>query len=424
VNISCRLACAVGALWLASSASAQETLHPSGNTVSIAAEAAKPSAAVILISIDGFAARYLSATTTPNLWKLAETGAHARSVRPTFPSFTFPNHYTIVTGLNADRHGIVDNSFEDKSLGLFQLGDTPAQLDGRWWEQAEPIWVTATKRGLIAAVASWVGGEAAIHGVRAKYWTHYEQAIRAETRVQTLLDLLSLQGSKRPDFLTLYFDEVDTQGHIFGPESPEVAAALKRTDAAIGTLLDGIDKLGMTSNTNIVVVSDHGMAAVGDNNRVLLKDYADVTKLRVIPEEARAVTLAKIEFLERDEDQAKRLSGRHGAMECWQRESLPARFRYGKNERVPAMLCLADVGWLIEIKAQDQAGFVRGAHGYDPDAPEMSAIFIANGPSFKRGVVLDRIELVDVYAVLMGALGLTPLQNDGDPAVANTLLAR
>jgi predicted AlkP superfamily pyrophosphatase or phosphodiesterase len=419
------LTCAIGALSLASAASSQETTRTPGTAIlSAGAEAAKPAAPVILVSIDGFAARYLSATATPNLWKLAETGAYARSVRPTFPSVTFPNHYSIVTGLHADRHGIVDNAFEDKALGLFKIGDTAAQLDGRWWGQAEPIWITATRHHL-TAVASWVGGEALIHGFRAQHWAHYDKAILAETRVQTLLDLLSLQGSQRPDFLTLYFDEVDTQGHRFGPESPEVAAALKRTDAAIGSLLAGIVRLGLTDKVNIVVVSDHGMAAVRENDRVFLKDYADLTKLRVVPEGATAVTLAKIMFREQDQDQIARLSGRHGAMECWKREELPPRFRYGKNDRIAAMLCMADVGWLIEAKDQAQpSSEQRGDHGYDPDAPEMGAIFIANGPSFKRGLVLDRIEIVDIYPVLMDALGLTPLDNDGDPAVANAVLAR
>jgi predicted AlkP superfamily pyrophosphatase or phosphodiesterase len=416
VTVTRLFACAIGALWLAFAANAQEKVQTP--------LAAKPAAPIIVVSVDGFAARYLSASATPNLWKLAETGAYARSVRPTFPSLTFPNHYSIVTGLHADRHGIVDNTFEDKTLGLFKLGDVAEQLDGRWWEQAEPIWITATKHGLTAAVNSWVGGEALINGVRPKYWTHYEKAIAAETRVQTLLDFLSLQESKRPDFFTLYFDEVDTQGHLFGPESPELATALRRTDAAIGSLLEGINKLGLTNKVDIVVVSDHGMAALGENNRVMLSDYADMSKLRVIPREATAVTLAKIEFLESDKAQAVQLSGRHGAMECWRREDLPPRFHYGKNDRIAAMLCLADVGWLIETKGHDQSSYERGAHGYDPDAPEMGAIFIANGPSFKHGLVLDKIGIVDVYPVVMGALGLAPLENDGDPAVAKAVLAR
>ncbi len=213
---------------------------------------------VILISIDGFRADYLDRGVTPHLSALAAGGVRA-AMSPAFPSITFPNHYTLVTGLRPDRHGIVGNTMEDAAIPgvTFRLSDRTTTRDRRWWDQAEPIWVTAEKHRIPTATMFWPGSEAAIHGVRPTHWRRFDATLPAEKRVDRLLSWLG--GRKPPEFLTLYFDEVDHNGHKDGPDSAAVDAAAQHVDAAIGRLTAGLAARHI--DADLVIVADHGIAA-------------------------------------------------------------------------------------------------------------------------------------------------------------------
>lgn len=367
-------------------------------------------APTILVSIDGFRPDYLDRGVTPHLNALAAEGARAQFMRPSFPSITFPNHYTLVTGKRPDHHGVVGNTMEDAHIpGVrFTLSNRAATTDRRWWDEAEPIWVTAEKRGVKTGTMFWPGSEAAIHGVRPSDWKPFDGKLSNAARVDTVLGWLDKPAAERPRFLTLYFDEVDHQGHTFGPDSSEVTQAAADVDAAIGRLVEGLQARHEVAN--IVIVSDHGMAATSPDRIVRLDQIAPADSFRmvvggtyagIVPEPGKASALAAA------------LLKPQPHMQCWRRADIPARFAFGHNARVQPFVCLAEVGWLISKSGTGGETHNLGAHGYDNESPEMRATFIAEGPSIRSGVVLASFDNVDVYPFVMRLIGLRPLESDG-----------
>ncbi len=381
-----------------------------GPRVATLPNAARPP--VILVSVDGLRADYLDRGVTPNLTALAAAGVRARAMRPSFPSLTFPNHYTLVTGLRPDHHGIVNNSMEDPAIpGVkFALGNRDAVIDRRWWDAAEPVWVTAEKAGLKTATMFWPGSEADIHGVRPTTWLPFDSKLPGDVRVDTLLGWLD--APQRPAFLTLYLETVDHDGHDFGPDAPQTTAAVALVDAQIGRLRAGLAARGIAAN--IVIVSDHGMAAVAAERVIRIDQLAPVTSFRFITGGAVA-GIAPLPGQEAAVEAA--LLRRHDHMQCWRKADIPARLAYGRNPRVPAIVCMAAVGWMIFGAPPNEPVTnpmkLGGVHGYDPAAPEMSATFIAAGPAFRAGAVLPVFDNVDVYPLLMRLLGLPAQPSDG-----------
>ncbi|WP_082488914.1 ectonucleotide pyrophosphatase/phosphodiesterase [Duganella sp. Leaf61] len=223
---------------------------------------AKPARPVILVSIDGFRAEYLDRGVTPNLARLAAGGVRAVAMRPSFPSITFPNHYTLVTGLRPDHHGIVENEMNDVAIPgqHFTLKNRAAVIDRRWWDQAEPVWVTAERHGVRSATLFWPGSEADIRGVRPTVSPRFDGKLPADARVDLLLSWLDRPADQRFGFMTLYFDDVDHAGHDFGPDAPQTTTALAVVDRAIARLQDGL--AARQVEADLVIVSDHGMAAL------------------------------------------------------------------------------------------------------------------------------------------------------------------
>ncbi len=399
--------------------------------VGIAAPAPAPSAApvTILISIDGFRPDYLQRGVTPNLSKLAAQGVEA-AMRPSFPSKTFPNHWAIVTGDRPDRSGIVANKMEDPA----RPGETftMASDDPFWWNDAEPIWVTAERAGVRTATQFWPGSNVGWGGTRAKDWPYtitgatrprdwvqYNEEIGNDQRVNTLIDLLRRPQDIRPRFLTLYFDEVDTIGHINGPDAPETTAAIADVDAHIGKLVADLATLGQPAN--LLILSDHGMAPKSSERIIALDKIAD-------PADYRLIEYGPYASLEAMPGHEKALEAKllrpHPHMQCWRKSEIPARFHYGSNPRVPAYLCLAEPRWVTQ-KTTPTAPFIGGDHGYDDQAPDMAALFIANGPAFNRGFQPPAgFANVDVYPILAKLLGVTPNPSDADPAKLDGLLTQ
>jgi predicted AlkP superfamily pyrophosphatase or phosphodiesterase len=365
---------------------------------------------VVLVSIDGFRADYLDRGITQNLSQLAAEGASG-PMRPSFPSVTFPNHYTLVTGLHPDHHGIVGNNMVDAELGSFSLGNKQAVTDRRWWDQGEPIWVTAENAGLVTATMFWPGSEADIRGVRPTHWTTFDQGMPGDARVDQVLTWLDLPQGERPDLSTLYFDIVDTQGHRFGPAAPETAEALRSVDASIGRLIDGLKVRGLYERTVLVVVSDHGMAATSPERTIYLDDLIDPEAVRIVYSGA-ATFLNPVEGREAEVEAA--LVGSRPHLDCWRKSEIPARFVLGSNPRVPAIVCASEPGWLLATRARPVTRD-GGAHGYDNASPEMAAIFIAHGPGVVAGRRLSDLDSVDVQPFLGRVLGITVPPGDGNP---------
>ncbi len=391
-----------------------------GNPPSPARHGTHP--AVLLISIDAFRADYLHRGHTPTLAMLSTQGVHAAAMKPAFPSLTFPNHYTLVTGLYPDHHGIVNNTMYDPRLGRFSLGNRTAVADGRWWSEGEPIWVTADRAGLKTATMFWPGSGTRIHGRRPDHWRAYNGKWTPTRRVDQVLKWLDLPPAQRPDFLTLYFDRVDHAGHRYGPDTPQVNAAMHRIDNALAHLVTGLKKRHLFHHMNIIVVSDHGMASTPAGQVIRMNRLIDLKHVRVVTLGIVAGFIPKPQYA--DEIAAKLLRP-HPHMHCYRRADFPKRYHYGSNPRVPPLDYVADVGWQISSKtALDHRSYpmALGEHGYDNDAPTMRALFIAHGPAFRRGLTVPEFPNVDVYPLMAHLLHIKPQANDGDYATMKDML--
>lgn len=377
---------------------------------------------LILISFDGYRPDYLERGLSPNLAALAADGVRAQAMRPSFPSLTFPNHYTIVTGLYPDHHGIVDNRMVDPaSAKRFVYNDRSLTSDPVWWG-GEPLWVSAEMQGKHAATMFWPGSDVEIDGVRPEHWLPFDANMSPRQRVDQALAWLDLPTGQRPDFLTLYFEQTDHAGHWFGPTSAEEDAALREVDAALGRLIDGLKQRGIFDSTNFVVVSDHGMTPAGPDKVVVLDKAVDMNDIDVINSGVLA-GIAPKPGREAEADAA--VLKPHEHMRCWRKSDVPARMHYGTNARIPPLLCLADDGWIIHTqKFLDRPGrhISVGEHGYDNDDPSMRALFVAHGPAFRRGLVVPEFDNIDVYALLAHVLRVKPEPNDGDYRVVAPML--
>ncbi|TYT25320.1 alkaline phosphatase family protein [Luteimonas viscosa] len=367
--------------------------------------------ALLLVSLDGVHPSYLARGDTPHLDRLAHEGVRAEWMNPSYPSLTFPNHYTIVTGLRPDRHGIVHNTMRDDALGGFWLANRDAVGDSRWWS-GEPIWVGAENAGLATATLAWPGSEAPVAGVRPTRWHPFDKDRTIAARVDMTAGWLTEPAATRPRFATLYFEHPDSSAHAHGPRSAQLRATMREVDAAIGTLLARLEAAGVRETTDLVIVSDHGMAEVPEGQVVVVEDMADPT-VAVAVTSGQVVGFRPVEGREAEAEEA--LLGRHAHHQCWRRHELPPRWRYGTHPRVPPIVCQMDKGWDAlprKYLARRPAG-TRGSHGYDPAEPEMRAIFIASGPSFRRGVTLPAFDNVDVYPLLARLLGVPPAPHEG-----------
>lgn len=363
---------------------------------------------MILISFDGFRADYLDRFDLPNFRRILARGTRARAMRPVFPSLTFPNHYSLVTGLHPDRHGIVSNSFYDPGRRqTYSLGDAAAVQDGTWY-RGEPIWVTAETQGMVAACFFWPGSEAAITGVRPTFVTPFDDTIPNEHRVATVLEWLGLPPERRPHLITLYFSELDSASHRARLDSPSVEAAARSLDRAVGMLLDGVDASPMPDRVVLLLTSDHGMVETSAARTVSLASLVDtadvhtsfggpVASLHVTGGAPRARAI-------RDAINGKLRHGR-----AYLRQDVPERHRFRADPRVGDVVVIMDESWTLATSDRRASrGDPWGAHGWDPALPSMRALFVAAGPGIRAGATIGDVQNVDVYPLMAELLGLRP----------------
>lgn len=378
---------------------------------------------VILISFDGMKPEYLTRIDLPNFQRVMDNGVRSVGMIPTFPSKTFPNHYTIVTGMRSETHGVVGNRFWDPARNeAYSMGDTLDVWDGTWY-RGEPIWVTAEKQGMRSASFFWVASEAAIGGVRPSFWKKYNTRTPNFTRVDTVLSWLALPGETRPHMITMYFSETDGAGHDHGPLSPQVDTAAKNVDAALGRLMDGVARLPLHDSVYYVLVSDHGMSEthprwyVGldtliDLGGVQVGETGPLANLYVDGGRARATVL-------RDSINRRMRHGR-----AYLREETPAHLHHRKDPRSGDIVVVMDDHFLIGRTASrpPRAG---GTHGWDPTFPSMHAIFVASGPGIPRGKVIPTFENIEIYPWLTEILGLRPASGiDGRAGTLRGLISK
>ena len=383
---------------------------------------------IILISIDGFRADYLDRYQPPNLTQLARDGVRAKWMTPSFPSKTFPNHYTIATGLYPQNHGIVENSIYDRATGAtFTMSNRAEVQNGRWW-LGEPIWVTAEKQGQKTAPYFWPGSEAEIGGRRPTYWKPYDGKVSDDERVATVLSWLDLGPSERPTFTTLYFSEVDNAGHDHSPDSNETRDAVAKVDKELGKLVEGLKARGILGQVNLIIVSDHGMATQDPRNTIVLDDLFNAASAEKILWSGEIVGIFPMPGKEDSIYNALK-SKLSPHAKVYRKSEVPARLHYSSSPRIAPLLVLPDEGWTLtsrarleESRARGRMIGLRGGHGYDNELPSMRAIFIAHGPAFKTGVVIEPFVNVQVYNLMTKILGLKPAPNDGDASVTEACL--
>ncbi|MEO1021588.1 MAG: ectonucleotide pyrophosphatase/phosphodiesterase [Bacteroidota bacterium] len=375
---------------------------------------------LLLISFDGFRYDYLSKTHTPNFDLLIRNGVQSEGLIPVFPSKTFPNHYSIATGLYPQHSGLIGNSMYDPVFDArYSIGNREAVEDARWYE-GEPIWNTVEKQGLKAGTMFWVGSEAPIQDMRPTYWKRYDGSVPDSARIDTVISWF-INEDKPIDFGTLYFDFVDGAGHRFGPDSDEVVEAIRRADALMGYLVEQLEDKGLFAQTNMLIVSDHGMQEISKDRLVLLDDFIDmddVTWVESSPSVMLRVKQGKLNAVYN----ALKEHGRH--FEVWKRNELPERFGLKYHRRTPELILSAHEGYTISSRAyvERRPGYPSGGtHGFDPVQKNMHAIFVAHGPDIASGRTISEFESIHLYELMCRLLGLEPSKNDGKLEATNQI---
>ena len=367
---------------------------------------------VLLVSIDGFMNEYLDRNDTPNFDRFVQNGTKAEYLIPVFPTKTFPTHWSIATGLYTENHGIIANSFYDYELeARFSYGPQGGPNDERWWG-GEPIWVTAEKQGKTAVTFFWVGSEASINGVRPTKWMDYDGSVPDSVRIDSVMTWLDPVGDVQADFSTLYFSFVDSRGHAYGPDSPEVDEAVREMDGLLGYLLDQIEAVGLSDRLNVILVSDHGMAELSDEKIIFLEDIINLNDVDVIDWTPVAMLRPKEG---KTEEVYNALKENEENYRVFLRDEMPERFRFSNHYRIPEIIMIAEMSYTITNRPfYERRGIIAATHGYDNMEPEMRTFFVAGGPDFKQGVVVDPFESVHIYELMAYLLRLEPAPNDGD----------
>jgi predicted AlkP superfamily pyrophosphatase or phosphodiesterase len=419
VEMVAALALALVALALGMPAPAQSPLPipvvvtPHGDNVP--AQQSKPY--IILVSLDGFRFDYAQRYGAKNLQALATRGASApQGMIPAYPSVTFPNHYSIVTGLYPEHHGIVANSFYDpRRRQQFVYTDRRTSADGSWYGGV-PLWVLAERQGMRTACFFWPGAEAEIGGMRPTYNVFYDPRIPSERRIDQVVDWLRLPPRKRPHLVTLYFGDADDAGHRTGTNSAATAQAVRRLDGLIARLAAAIALLRLP--VNLVVVSDHGMVNT-EGPWIDLEEFADLSGFRTVGSllyPPNAAAAARV---------YSQLRNASDKFVVYRRNQMPAHLHYSRNPRIGDPVVVPTGPYLIRAYGSNNPKEVppKGMHGYDAATmPEMRGIFYAAGPKIRPGVRLAPFENVNVYSLVTGILGLEAGAVDGELRVLQPAL--
>ncbi len=366
---------------------------------------------VVLVSFDGFRYDYDKRVDTPYFDYLKDWGVKAKSLKPVFPSFTFPNHYSIATGCYADKHKIIGNEFVN-DLGRYSYKDKSTVQDSKWYG-AEPIWVTAEKNKITTATYFWVGSEAPIGGYYPTYYKNYKNGINPIDKIDQVINWLELPEPQRPQLICLYFNEPDHAGHVFGASSIEVNDKIRESDYILGYLLRSLTKLDIYNNIDLVVVSDHGMVDVSKNKIINISNYnipgivdGSGPIMNILSDDKSIIDLVIPNV-----------------------SIVPAKLNYELHydNSMYDFLFIADEGWMMYsdeyLQEYDGEIPVKGMHGYHSDNINMHAIFYAFGQSFKNSLQIDTFELIHIYPLLCELLEITPYENiDGKLEILNPIL--
>jgi Uncharacterized proteins of the AP superfamily len=371
---------------------------------------------VILIAIDGFRADYFEKHQPETINSLAKNGVRAQWMKPSFPTKTFPNFYTVATGLYPGNHGIVENNIWDYDT-VFSMSKREEVENPRWWG-GEPIWVTAEKNNIRAASMFYPGTETEIGGKRPTFWYKYEHNKPREERVDQVLSWLDLPKDERPRMITLYFHDIDSAGHDFGPNALETRNAVQKIDGMVKRLVDGLKQRKIFGKVNLILFSDHGMAELDLRKVTFVDDYIDLADTERV---LWAEQIVQIFPKPGREDILVRQLSKINYATCWKKAEIPAKYNYGQGKRVAPIVCSGDEGRFLTSRerydGQLKKGGIdlpRGGHGYDNDLVSMRAMFVGHGSAFKRFYLAEPFPNVDVYELMCNILRIEPAKNDGN----------
>ncbi|MBS7233901.1 alkaline phosphatase family protein [Flavobacterium psychroterrae] len=369
---------------------------------------------VVLVSMDGFRWDYVKHFKLQNLNQIAKEGVHAKSMRPSYPSKTFPNHYSIVTGLYPDHHGIINNVFYDAGLNESFALSTNAKNDSRFYG-GNPIWNVAEQQSVKTASFFWPGSDT--DKKRPSYYKEYNDKIPYGNRIDTVIKWLQLPEKQRPHLVTLYFDEPDHTGHNFGPLSPENEKAIKKMDSLMGQLSFKLNQLSIGKEINLIIVSDHGMTNISNDKKVVILHYLKPEWL-----EYKAVInpIMSLQAKPGYQDSIANALKKVPHIKFWKSSEVPKRLHYGTNPRVHDFVIEAKKGYsLVSEKNQNIKG---GTHGYDNKTKDMQAIFYAKGPAFKVDKEVKSFQNVSIYPLIAHILGLQIDEVDGKFSEVQSML--
>ncbi|GFS38436.1 hypothetical protein NPIL_423301, partial [Nephila pilipes] len=379
---------------------------------------------LLLISLDGFRPDYLKRGLNPTLERLSRCGVRTPYMMPVFPTKTFPNHYSQVTGLYPSSHGIIDNFMIDpKTEKQFKIG-TNSSVESFWWEK-EPIWVSAEKQGKKSATFFWPGSDVEINGTRPTYYKEYNGSIPFEERVDQVLEWLDLSPSERPSFLTLYISEVDSSAHAYGIHSQQVNESLSRADLVIERLFTGLQKRNLIDCINVFIMSDHGMADTDCSRSVDLGEYVDLACVRSTEGAVGRLQLKNCPNTTLEQlEEAIRCRINHTRV--YRKEMLPVRAHYANHPRIEPIFLDLDSGWTLLRKEPGKREYRcnGGNHGYDNLFPDMKAFFMAVGPSMKRNFTVEPFINTELYELMCEMIGITPNPNNGTRGSLHHLLKK
>lgn len=374
---------------------------------------------VILISFDGFRHDYIKLFSPPNFQAFAKDGAEADGMIPSFPSKTFPNHYTIVTGLYPGHHGLVDNSFYDPDRNEYYTMKARDRVQDPYYYSGTPLWKLAKDNGVRSASFFWVGSELPQEDLRPDYYYPYDEAIADTLRVDQVIKWLNLPENERPHFITLYFSSPDHEGHTYGPESPEARKAVMNADRVLSRLQDGVKKTGLP--VNMIIVSDHGMLAMKDEPAtfVFLDEIMNINNRDI----KYSVGGTQVHLYVNSETQRdslyNALRNKAKKFSIRKQEEFPPSWHYSAV-RSGDLLITANTGYYIveknrsKFEATRKRGSTFGAHGYDARmVPQMQGIFLAQGPNIKSGVRVAAFENIHVFPLIARMLNLPLPEVDG-----------
>ncbi|XP_060947805.1 ectonucleotide pyrophosphatase/phosphodiesterase family member 5 [Limanda limanda] len=372
---------------------------------------------LLLVSFDGFRWDYIDRVPTPNFHSIINQGVTVERVENTYITKTFPNHYSLVTGLYTETHGIVANEMFDPVLNRSFSMETDSIYESRWWEEAVPLWVTIQKAGGRSGAAMWPGSDVKIHGMFPSQFLHYNASVTFEARVERLIEWFSAPEEDAVDFGVLYWEEPDESGHLYGPQSPKMDGVIAGIDEKLGFLINELKKAGLFEKVNLIVTSDHGMTQLFTDNIIELDQYIHrdlytwVDKspvVGILPNEGKL------------DEVFNKLVGANPNMAVYKKEEIPQRLHYQHNRRIMPIILEAKEGWTI---MQNRTGpFMLGNHGYDNTLRSMQPVFVARGPAFRQNYLKTSMRSVDLYPLMCHILSVRPLPNNGSLSNVQDLL--